>query len=109
MRIRVVPVARGLVNPWSLAFLPDGDDAGDREGRPSPDRSQWRARSEGDLPGAPAVRVQGRSGLMDVVLHPQFATNHYVYFSYTKPVGAERQSALTVALAGASTDPRSPS
>src|SRR5512145_2576849 len=22
MRIRVVPVARGLVNPWSLAFLP---------------------------------------------------------------------------------------
>src|SRR5688572_32444038 len=24
MRIRVVPVARGLVNPWSLTFLPDG-------------------------------------------------------------------------------------
>ena len=24
MRIRIVPVARGLVNPWSLAFLPDG-------------------------------------------------------------------------------------
>ena len=23
MRIRVVPVARQLVNPWSLAFLPD--------------------------------------------------------------------------------------
>ena len=24
MRIRVVPVAGGLVNPWSLTFLPDG-------------------------------------------------------------------------------------
>jgi len=24
MRKHVVPVARGLVNPWSLAFLPDG-------------------------------------------------------------------------------------
>jgi len=24
MRIRVVPIARQLVNPWSLAFLPDG-------------------------------------------------------------------------------------
>ena len=25
MWIRVVPVARGLVNPWSLAFLPTGE------------------------------------------------------------------------------------
>ncbi len=40
------------------------------------------------MPGAPAVRVQGRSGLMDVVLHPQFATNRLVYFSYLKPVGS---------------------
>ena len=34
---------------------------------------------------------------MDVVLHPQFATNRLIYFSYLKPVGAERQAALTVA------------
>jgi glucose/arabinose dehydrogenase len=34
---------------------------------------------------------------MDVVLHPQFAANRLVYFSYLKPVGTERQSALTVA------------
>ena len=43
------------------------------------------------------MRVQGRSGLMDVVLHPQFAANRFVYFSYLKPVGTERQAALTVA------------
>ena len=43
------------------------------------------------------MRVQGRSGLMDVVLHPQFATNRLIYFSYLKPVGVERQAALTVA------------
>jgi len=48
------------------------------------------------VPGVPAVRVQGRSGLMDVVLHPQFASNRLLYFSYLKPVG-ERESALTVA------------
>jgi glucose/arabinose dehydrogenase len=48
------------------------------------------------IPGAPSVRAQGRSGLMDVVLHPQFASNRLVYFSYLKPVGTERQSALTV-------------
>ena len=96
MRIRVVPVARGLVNPWSLAFLPDGTMlVTEKEGRlriirhdvldPTPVR------------GVPAVRVQGRSGLMDVVLHPQFAANRFIYFSYLKPAGAERQAALTVA------------
>jgi glucose/arabinose dehydrogenase len=49
------------------------------------------------IPGAPAVRVQGRSGLLDIALHPQFATNRLVYFSYLKPVANQRQAALTVA------------
>jgi glucose/arabinose dehydrogenase len=96
MRIRVVPVARGLVNPWSLAFLPDGTLlVTEKEGR-------LRIIRDGVLdpkpvPGVPEVRVQGRSGLLDVVLHPQFAANRFLYFTYLKPVGAERQSALTLA------------
>jgi glucose/arabinose dehydrogenase len=101
MRIRVVPVARGLENPWSLAFLPESSsDVGQilvtqKDGR-------LRLIRDGVLdpkpvPGAPTVRVQGRSGLMDIVLHPQFNTNRLVYFTYLKPVGAERQAALTVA------------
>ena len=49
------------------------------------------------IPGAPTVRVQGRSGLMDVVLHPQFTANRSIYFTYLKPVGDGRQTALTVA------------
>src|SRR6185503_323493 len=96
MRIRVVPVARGLVNPWSLAFLPTGEMlVTEKDGRLRIIRNG--VLDPKPIPGAPAVRVQGRSGLMDVVLHPQFATNRLVYFSYLKPVGAERQSALTVA------------
>jgi glucose/arabinose dehydrogenase len=105
MRIRLVPVARGLVNPWSVAFLPDSSasvGAGgvtmlvtEKEGRLRIIRNG--VLDPKPIPGAPAVRVQGRSGLMDVVLHPQFSSNRLVYFSYLKPVGAERQSALTVA------------
>jgi glucose/arabinose dehydrogenase len=104
MRIRLVPVARGLVNPWSVAFLPDSSasvGAGgvtmlvtEKEGRLRIIRNG--VLDPKPIPGAPAVRVQGRSGLMDVVLHPQFSSNRLVYFSYLKPVGAERQSALTV-------------
>ena len=96
MRIRVVPVARGLVNPWSVAFLPDGGLlVSEKEGR-------LRIIRNGTLDpkpiaGVPAVRVQGRSGLLDLALHPQFAANRLVYFTYLKPIGTERQSALTIA------------
>jgi glucose/arabinose dehydrogenase len=96
MRIRVVPVARGLVNPWSLAFLPDGTLlVTEKDGRLRLVRGD--VLDPKPVPGVPAVRVQGRSGLMDVIVHPQFASNRSLYFSYLKPVGAERQSALTVA------------
>ncbi len=96
MRIRVVPVARGLVNPWSLAFLPDGTMlVTEKDGRLRIIRGG--VLDPKPVPGVPEVRVQGRSGLLDVVLHPQFADNRLLYFTYLKPVGAERQPALTLA------------
>ena len=96
MRIRVVPVVRGLVNPWSLAFLPDGTMlVSEKDGRLRVIRNG--VLDPKPIPGAPAVRTQGRSGLMDVVLHPQFASNRLIYFTYLKPVGTERQTALTIA------------
>jgi glucose/arabinose dehydrogenase len=95
MRIRVVPVARQMVNPWSLAFLPDGSMlVTEKEGRLRIVRNG--VLDPKPVPGAPTVRVQGRSGLLDVVLHPQFATNRFVYFTYLKPID-EKQAALTIA------------
>ena len=96
MRVRVVPVARGLVNPWSIAFLPDSTMlVTEKDGRLRIIRNG--ALDPKPVPGVPTVRVQGRSGLMDVLLHPQFATNRFIYFSYLKPGAAERQSILTIA------------
>ena len=83
-RIRVVPVARELQNPWSLAFLPDGDmlvteKAGSlrliRDGALQPEPIQ----------GVPEVDSNSQGGLMDVVLHPQYAENNWVYLTYSKP------------------------
>jgi glucose/arabinose dehydrogenase len=103
MRIRVVPVVRGLVNPWSLTFLPASSTAPgavvmlvtEKDGRLRIIRNG--VLDPRPIPGAPTVRVQGRSGLMEVALHPQFAANRSIYFTYLKPVGAGRQAALTVA------------
>ena len=106
--IRVVVVARGLVHPWSLAFLPDGGLlVTERPGRLRIVRDGVLDRRP--LAGVPTVRATGLSGLMDVALHPRFAENHYVYLTYTKPVGDEQ---ATLALArgrfegGALTDVR---
>ena len=100
--IRVTVIARGLDHPWSIAFLPDGDMlVTERSGRlrrisGSDDRPD-RVYPE-PVAGVPEVRVQGLSGLMDVVLHPDFAANRYVYLSYAKPVD-EESSVIAIARA----------
>jgi aldose sugar dehydrogenase len=98
MRIRVSAWITGLENPWTVAFLPDGTAlVTERPGR-------LRLIRDGKLdpkpvPGAPIARNLGISGepgavhgYMDVVLHPQFATNKLVYLAYTKPIDEKRQT-----------------
>ena len=86
--LRVVVVARGLEQPWSIAFLPDGDLlVTERPGR-------LRLIRDGALVpdpvrGVPAVRARGLQGFMDVVLHPRFADNRWVYLSYHRPAGED--------------------
>jgi glucose/arabinose dehydrogenase len=94
-KIRVVVVARGLERPWSLAFLPDGNMlVTERVGRLRIIRNGVLVPQP--IAGVPQVRAMGLSGLLDVVLHPQFAENRFVYLTYTKPIEPER---ATLALA----------
>ncbi|MEJ2470554.1 MAG: PQQ-dependent sugar dehydrogenase [Desulfuromonadales bacterium] len=79
--LRIVEIATGLEHPWSLAFLPNGDIlVTERPGR-------LRLISEGRLVsqpivGLPPIAARGQGGLLDIALHPDFADNHLVYFSY---------------------------
>jgi glucose/arabinose dehydrogenase len=82
--LQVVVVARDLRQPWSIAFLPDGAMLVTERG------GNLRIIRDGVLDpepvaGVPAVRTGGLQGLMDVVLHPDFASNRYVYLSYHRP------------------------
>jgi len=97
-RIRVSVLAKGLANPWSLAFLPDGTMlVTERTG-------QLRVIRNGvvdpkPVAGGPMSYSAGESGLpgavhgyMDLALHPQFATNKWIYLSYNKPLDASRRA-----------------
>jgi glucose/arabinose dehydrogenase len=84
--LRVVVVARGLAQPWSIAFLPGGDMlVTERPGRLR--LIKGGVLDPNPVAGIPAVRSGGLQGLMDVVLHPRFAENRFVYFSYHRPAG----------------------
>lgn len=97
-RFRLVTVADGLEHPWSIAFLPNGDIlVTERTGK-------LRAIRGGKLQpepiaGVPPVRVGGQGGLLDVVLHPNFATNQLVYLSYSKP-SEDRATGTTAIIRG---------
>ena len=77
-------VARGLVNPWSLAFLPDGRMlVTERPGRlriVEPNGAVSR-----NVSGLPAVAAGGQCGLFDVLPDPKFADNGVVFWSYAEP------------------------
>jgi glucose/arabinose dehydrogenase len=95
---RAVTVADGLENPWSIAFVGGGDLLiTERPGR-------LRLVKGGTLrpdpvAGVPTVRTGGQGGLLDVVTHPQFATNKLVYLSYAKPAAGNDTSRGTTAVA----------
>jgi aldose sugar dehydrogenase len=80
-------------SPWAMTFLPDGralitEKAGEmilfdpRNGTKIP------------VAGIPKVDSAGQGALMDVVLHPQFAQNRMVYFSFSESGAGGKGAAL---------------
>ena len=80
----VVTINAEVMAPWGLAFLPDGrmlvtEKAGrlrivDAAGKLSE-----------PVAGLPAVDNRGQGGLLDVALDPNFATNRFIYWSFSEP------------------------
>lgn len=99
--IRVTVLARDIEYPYALAFLPSGELLfTERTGR-------LRIMRNGVLDarpidGGPPSVYEGRSGsigavhgYMSLAVHPQFASNGFIYLAYTKPLaGNARASAV---------------
>lgn len=96
-RFGIDTITTELINPWGLAFLPDGrilvtERSGSirviAEGKMQPE----------PLEGVPAVFAEGQGGLMDIQLHPDYKSNGWIYLTYSKP-GKDTTSATTLARA----------
>lgn len=78
-----VVVADGLEHPWGLAFLPDGRMlVTERNGNlriVTPD-----GQLSDPVSGVPEVVARGQGGLLDVILHPDYASNGWLYLSFSR-------------------------
>lgn len=85
--ISITQLTTGLDHPWSIAFLSATDWlVTERSG-------SLRRVLDGQLQpepvkGLPDIHATGQGGLLDVVLHPEFASNQWVYLSYTAKQGS---------------------
>jgi glucose/arabinose dehydrogenase len=92
-KIRVVVVAKGLKHPFSIALLPSGDALVSERGGPM--RLVHNVGGAGGaapaldpepISGLPTLEPAFRGGgLHDIVLHPQFAKNQLIYFTFNEP------------------------
>lgn len=92
LALRIETLAEGLVNPWSIAFLPDGAIlVTERDGRLRVIRDDRLVPEP--VAGVPEVLAWNQGGLFDVLPHPDFANNGLLYLSYahgTKAANATR-------------------
>jgi aldose sugar dehydrogenase len=103
-KLRVTVVARNVVHPFSIAFLPNGDallverGSGLRILRNATGASPVL---DGEpVHGLPETPRVGGAGLQDILLHPAFASNRLVYFTWNKVDQSDKQKpklAITLA------------
>lgn len=85
-----------LSNPWGMAFLPDGRLLVTQKAGSMVILSADGTSLSAAVTGVPAVVNAGQGGLLDVALDPDFASNQFVYFTYSEAgTGADTGKAGT--------------
>jgi glucose/arabinose dehydrogenase len=82
--LKVDTIVSGLKMPWASALLPNGDLlVTERVGKLRVVRNGKLDPKE--ITGLPEILYKGQGGLLDVVLHPDYAKNGWIYISYSSP------------------------
>jgi aldose sugar dehydrogenase len=86
--VKVEIVASDLAHPWALQFLRDGRMlVTERPGRLRVVSKDGKVSAP--IEGMPKVAAVGQGGLLDLALHPKFADNQLVYFTFSEPRGGD--------------------
>lgn len=90
-KMQMVTLVDGLDEPWGMDFLPDGSLLITEQGGALKlvDGGNYQVSA---VTGVPASERAGQGGLLDVLVHPQFADNGWVYLSYTVSDGVGKYS-----------------
>ena len=81
--LEVRTFARGLVNPWALAFLPDGRMlVTERPGRIRIVTTEGQLSPP--LKGVPEVWAFGQGGLLDIAIDKSFSQNNTIFFCFAE-------------------------
>lgn len=82
---KVETIAEGIRIPWGLVWLPDGDMLVSNRSGTLHRISNGNVGPE--IAGLPEVHVNGQGGLLDLELHPDYASNGWIYITYSSPEG----------------------
>jgi glucose/arabinose dehydrogenase len=97
--VRVTPI-KGLTYPWALAILPNGDMLVTEQGRNTLRRIQQGKLDPVPVTGLPQGITSTRRDTagVEILLHPKFAENQFIYVAYWKPTAADPQVRTAVLL-----------
>lgn len=91
--IRVEELARGLGVPWGMVFLSSEQLLfSERAGRLR--LLNLADLSIQNLSGAPEVFAEGQGGMLDVAVGPNYGSDGWIYFTYSKPIEDDGATAL---------------
>ena len=70
--------------PWGMAFLPDGSILITEK---TGELIHFKNNERVTISGLPEIYNRGQGGLLDVIIHPKFSENGWIYFSYASQEG----------------------
>lgn len=86
LNVKPITVVEGVFVPWAIEALPNGDLLiTERSGTLYLLRKNTSSLTK--VSGLPKIDANGQGGLLDLELHPNFATNQWLYITYSSSEG----------------------